>query len=212
MKVLYLTLTITILDQVTKLLVKGFNFFGFRYEGMDYGSSKSVIGNFFRITFIENPGMAFGIELGGKLTLSLFTIAATILILYFIYINKNESLYLRVALAFILGGAVGNLIDRIFYGVFYGYAPLFYGRVVDFFHFDVPDFKIFGKVFYSWPIFNIADIAVSVGFLMIILGFRKVFKKEVKSEYKAGISENYQTESPDDIKKNTISTENSDNL
>jgi len=185
------------MDQVTKLLVKGFDLFGFKFTGMDYGSSKSVMGNFFRITFIENPGMAFGIELGGKLTLSLFTIAATILILYFIYINKSESLYLRIALAFILGGAIGNLIDRIFYGVFYGYAPLFYGRVVDFFHFDVPDFKIFGKVFYSWPIFNIADIAVSVGFLMIIFGYKKVFRKE-----------NNQTESV----QNELPIENSDTI
>lgn len=210
MKVLYLTLSLAILDQITKLLVKGFDIFGFKFTGMDYGSSKSVIGNFFRITFIENPGMAFGIELGGKLTLSLFTIAATILILYFIYINKNESLYLRVALAFILGGAIGNLIDRIFYGVFYGYAPLFYGRVVDFFHFDVPDFKLFGKVFYSWPIFNIADIAVSVGFLMIIFGYRKVFKKETNTA--ESNNDNFQLQNTDEIKSETETAENSNNL
>ncbi len=210
MKVLYLTLTISILDQITKLLVKGFDIFGFKFAGMDYGSSKSVVGNFFRITFIENPGMAFGIELGGKLTLSLFTIAATILILYFIYINKNESLYLRIALSFILGGAIGNLVDRIFYGVFYGYAPLFYGRVVDFFHFDVPDFKIFGKVFYSWPIFNIADIAVSVGFLMIIFGYRKVFKKENKQA--ESNSDNFQVQNTDEVKIETVTAEKLNNL
>jgi len=211
LKVLYLTLTITLLDQITKLLVKGFDIFGFKYQGMDYGSSKSVIGNFFRITFIENPGMAFGIELGGKLTLSLFTIAATILILYFIYINKNESLYLRIALAFILGGAIGNLIDRIFYGVFYGYAPLFYGRVVDFFHFDIPDFKFLGKVFYSWPIFNIADIAVSVGFMMIIFGYRKVFKKDTKPENTQQTQDNYYPESIENTGKETLINENPDN-
>lgn len=198
------------MDQATKLLVKGFDLFGFKFTGMDYGSSKSVIGNFFRITFIENPGMAFGIELGGKLTLSLFTIAATILILYFIYVNKNESLYLRIALAFILGGAIGNLIDRIFYGVFYGYAPMFYGRVVDFFHFDVPDFKLFGKVFYSWPIFNIADIAVSVGFLMIIFGYKKVFKKKENSVNT--IPENSSAENIENVESETISTENTNNL
>ena len=99
-------------------------------EGMTLGSSIKVIGDFFKITFIENPGMAFGIEFGGKLTLSLFTLLATFLIIYFIYKNKQEGLYFRLSLAFILGGAVGNLIDRLFYGAIYGYAPLFYGKEI----------------------------------------------------------------------------------
>jgi signal peptidase II len=122
--------------------------------------------------------MAFGIELGGKLTLSIFTLFATFLIIYFIYKNRNEGLYLRIALAFILGGALGNLVDRIFYGTVFGYAPLFYGKVVDFFHFNIPEFNIFGKAFYSWPIFNIADISVTAGFVMILLGYNKIFKKK----------------------------------
>jgi hypothetical protein len=75
---------------------------------------------------------SIGIQIGGKLFLSLFTIFATILLLIFLYKNRHESFFLRLALAFILGGAVGNLIDRIFYGKIYGYAPYFYGKVVDF--------------------------------------------------------------------------------
>lgn len=142
---------------------------------MYYYQSIPVIGNFFQITFIENPGMAFGLQIGGKLFLSIFTIFATLLILYFIWKNRHESLYLRTALAFIFGGAIGNLIDRIFYGAVYGYAPLFYGNVVDFFHVDFPDFTIFGKTFHSWPIFNVADIAVSVGFVLILIGHKKIF-------------------------------------
>lgn len=122
--------------------------------------------------------MAFGIEFGGKLTLSVFTLIATFLIIYFIYKNKNEGLYFRSSLAFILGGAVGNLIDRLFYGTIYGYAPLFYGKVVDFFHFNIPDFNLFGKTFYSWPIFNVADISVTVGFLMVLFGYSKIFNKK----------------------------------
>lgn len=180
MRVFYLTIIIVIVDQITKLKVKGIKipFLDMKIDGMTLGSSKEVIGNFFKITFIENPGMAFGIEFGGKLTLTVFTIFATALIVYFIFKNRNEGIYLRLSLAFILGGAVGNLIDRLFYGVIYGYAPLFYGKVVDFFHFNIPEFNLFGKSFYSWPIFNVADISVTAGFLMILLGYNKIFKRK----------------------------------
>jgi len=180
LRVFYLSLIVVIVDQLTKLKVKGIKipFLNLNIEGMTLGSSKQVFGNFFKITFIENPGMAFGIELGGKLTLSIFTLFATFLIIYFIYKNRNESLYLRIALGFILGGALGNLIDRIFYGAVFGYAPLFYGKVVDFFHFNIPDFNVLGKAFYSWPIFNVADISVTAGFVMILLGYNKIFKKK----------------------------------
>jgi len=180
LRVIFLTFFLVIIDQVSKLFIKGLNipFLGISHKGMDYGSSINIIGNFFRLTYIENPGMAFGIELGGKLFLSLFTIFATILIIYFIYKNRNQSLYLRISLAFILGGAIGNMIDRTFYGIAYGYAPLFYGKVVDFFHFDIPDFRIFSKTVYTWPIFNFADIWVSLGFLLIVIGYKWIFKKE----------------------------------
>lgn len=180
MKVIYLSFFIVLIDQITKLKVKGIKipFLGINVEGMTLGSSIKVFGDFFKITFIENPGMAFGIEFGGKLTLSIFTLIATFMIVYFIFKNKKESLYLRLSLAFILGGAVGNLIDRLFYGSIYGYAPLFYGKVVDFFHFNIPDFTILGKSFYSWPIFNVADISVTIGFIMILFGYSKIFDKK----------------------------------
>jgi signal peptidase II len=180
MKILYWSIAIVIIDQITKLKVKGLNFpnLGIFVQGMPYQSSIKVLGDFFQITFIENPGMAFGLQLGSKLFLTLFTIFATILIFIIIYKNRKESFLLRLSLAFILGGALGNLIDRTFYGVLYDYAPLFYGRVVDFFHFNIPDFKIFGKTVYTFPIFNVADIAVTVGFVLILLGYKKVFKKK----------------------------------
>lgn len=184
MKVLFLTFFIVIADQITKLYVKGISLpmLGIEIPGMPYQSSIKVIGDFFKITFIENPGMAFGLQIGGKLFLSLFTIFATGLLFIFLYKNRNETLLLRLALAFILGGAVGNLIDRVFYGKIYGYAPYFYGKVVDFLHFDFPNFTIFGKTIYSWPIFNVADISVSVGFIMILLGYKKIFHTEEKNE------------------------------
>lgn len=149
---------------------------------MPYQSSINVIGNFFKITFIENPGMAFGLQIGGKLFLSLFTIFATLLLIGFLYKNRNEGLLLRLALSFILGGAIGNLIDRIFYGKIYDYAPIFYGKVVDFLHFDFPNFTIFGKNIYSWPIFNIADVFVTIGFLMILIGYKRIFNTEEKDQ------------------------------
>jgi len=160
-------------------MIKGFSipFLGISHKGMEYGNSFNVIDGIFKITFIENPGMAFGLEIIGKLGLCLFTVAATILIIYFIYLNRNESRYLRIALAFILGGAVGNLIDRTFYGMMYGYAPIFYGKVVDFFHVDIQNIRLFGKII-NYPIFNVADIAVTVGFVMILLGYKVIFHKK----------------------------------
>lgn len=183
MNVLIITLLIVILDQVTKLYVKGISIpvLGIEFQGMPYQSSIPVFGNFFKITFIENPGMAFGLQIGGKLFLSLFTVFATFLLLFFLYKNRKEGLLLRLSLALILGGAIGNLIDRVFYGKIYDYAPLFYGRVVDFLHFDFPNFTIFGKTIYSWPIFNVADISVTFGFLMILLGYKKIFADEAET-------------------------------
>ena len=213
MRVLYLSLLLVIIDQITKLKVKGIKipFLGVNIEGMTLGSSIKVIGDFFKITFIENPGMAFGIEFGGKLTLSLFTLLATFLIIYFIYKNKQEGLYFRLSLAFILGGAVGNLIDRLFYGAIYGYAPLFYGKVVDFFHFNIPDFSLFGKTFYSWPIFNVADISVTIGFLMILLGYSKIFNKK-SADVNISTPSNIEIPSFESEAVSDIVTDNSENL
>lgn len=180
MNVLILTFLIVLIDQVTKLYVKGIKIplLGIEFQGMPYQSSIPVFGNFFKITFIENPGMAFGLQIGGKLFLSLFTIFATLLLIFFLYKNRHEGLLLRLSLALILGGAIGNLIDRVFYGKIYDYAPYFYGRVVDFLHFDFPNFTIFGKTIYSWPIFNVADISVTFGFLLILFGYKKIFAEE----------------------------------
>lgn len=182
MKILFISLFIIIADQLSKLFVKGISipFLNINIQGMPYLSSIDVIGKFFSITFIENPGMAFGINPGSKLVLSLFTLAAALFLIYYIFKNRNESLYFRFALALILGGAIGNLIDRTFYGVIYGYAPLFYGYVVDFLHIDTPTFTIFGKYFNSFPIFNIADVAVFAGFAMILLGYNKIVKTSEK--------------------------------
>jgi signal peptidase II len=179
---------------------------------MRYGESIEIINNIFNITFIENPGMAFGIEFGGKLARSIFTIIAAGLITYYIYKNRKESLYLRISLAFILGGALGNLVDRIFYGVIFGYAPVFYGRVVDFMHFNIPDFTIFGRNIYTWPIFNIADVAVTIGFILIILGYKYIFKNKQETDQNETGEVDIQQDSlvvnsPDEEKKDITETE-----
>jgi signal peptidase II len=142
---------------------------------MLYGESYHVIGNFFKITFVENPGMAFSIDPGSSATiwLSLFRIIASIGILYYLYVSRHEPLRLRVALALLLGGALGNLFDRLFYGLAYGYAPLFYGKVVDFFEFSFFRISLFGKTYESFPIFNIADAAVTVGVCLLIFSYKR---------------------------------------
>lgn len=182
MKVLYYTLVIVVLDQLTKILVKGFSIISFTYEGMYYGERIPIIGDFFRLTFVENPGMAFGIDFGPsvKLWLSLFSVVASVGLFYYLYHVRNQSFSLRLSLALILGGAIGNLIDRVFYGVFYGYAPLFYGKVVDFLDFDFFDFEILGRTYDRWPIFNIADMAVSIGVMVLLIFYRHI--EETKTE------------------------------
>jgi signal peptidase II len=171
-------------DQISKFVVKGFSipFLHVHYEGMYHGQRISVIGAFFQFTFIENPGMAFGYDPGNKFKLyvSLFSLIASIGLIVYIYVARKQSLSLRISLAFILGGAIGNLIDRMFYGLFYGYAPLFYGRVVDFLDFDFFHFTLFGRTFERFPIFNLADASVTIGVFILIL-FYKHHQKETET-------------------------------
>ncbi len=181
MKVIYISLSVFIIDQLSKLAVKGISipFLNIDWTGMFYGESIEVIGTFLRITFVENPGMAFGFEVGviQKLFLSIFTLIAAFAIFYYLYKSRNGSLALRIGLALILGGALGNLIDRMFYGIIFDYAPLFYGKVVDFIQVEFWDFTLFGHTYETWPIFNVADSAVSVGVAVIL-----IFHREKKTE------------------------------
>jgi signal peptidase II len=175
-QVLYLSAAIVLLDQVTKLLVKGASLpsIGISWEGMRYGFSIPVLGDLVRLTYIENPGMAFGISIGaGKPLFSVVSLVASIAIILYLHKSRNESLGFRIPLAMILGGAVGNMIDRIFYGVFYGEAPLFHGKVVDFLDVDFPDINILGYQMSRWPVFNIADASVTIGVILLLFLARK---------------------------------------
>ncbi|RBQ10436.1 lipoprotein signal peptidase [Pedobacter miscanthi] len=154
-----------------------------------------IIGKWFIIHFTENNGMAFGMEFGGefgKLALSLFRIAAVAGIGYGLhYLIKHKyhrGLILNVALIF--SGALGNIIDSVFYGKIYGYESWFHGRVVDMFYFPIAEghfptwFPIWGGeefVFFR-PVFNLADAAISVGVILILIFQKNYFKEDVKDE------------------------------
>ena len=170
MRVLFLTFGIVIADQLSKLLVHGVQIpsLGIAWEGIPYGMSRPLLGDFFRLTYIENPGMAFGINPGGKLFFSLFSVVASIALIAYLYHMRKGPLGFRLAIATVLGGAVGNLIDRMFYGLFFGYAPLFHGRVVDFFDMDFFDFSAFGYHISRFAVFNVADASVTVGIILLL--------------------------------------------
>ncbi|RRN77616.1 lipoprotein signal peptidase, partial [Pseudoxanthomonas sp. SGD-10] len=149
----------------------------------------------FIIHFTENNGMAFGMEFGGKagkLALSLFRIVAVCGIGYGLhYLIKNK--YHRgfiLSVALIFAGALGNIIDSVFYGVIYGYEELFHGRVVDMFYFPIikghfPDWlPIWGgeDFLFFRPVFNIADAAISIGVIIILLRQKVYFKEEIEEK------------------------------
>ena len=176
MRVLWISLTIILVDQATKLLAK--------FELEPLGRSIHVIGDVLKFTYTENPGMAFGLELGSKLFLTLFSILATILIFVYLWHVRNAPLGYRVALAFVLGGAFGNVIDRVFFGMTFGECPpsppdsarLFYGCVIDFLHVDVgvlfmPDWVPFlgGSGYPLFPIGNVADVCIIIGVVLVLI-------------------------------------------
>ncbi len=161
--------------------------------------------DWFYIHFTENNGMAFGMEFGGnwgKILLSLFRIVFVGFIISYILklIRKNADKILITSSSLILAGAIGNIVDGVFYGVLFsesyhqlasflpeggGYAPLFFGKVVDMFYFPIfkgylPDWIPFwgGNYFVFFrPVFNIADAAISIGVGLIIIFQKRVMKE-----------------------------------
>ena len=169
-RLLFIAFLLIVLDQATKIAVKGFSLFGFTHPGMFLGESIPVLGEFLRFTFVENPGMAFGVEFGsGKIFLTLFSLIASIGLVYYLLMIESAKIQIRIAIMLILAGAFGNFIDRMFYGVFYGEGPLFYGLVVDFIQIDIPDIQVGQLAYTHWPVFNIADSCVSIGMILLLL-------------------------------------------
>lgn len=184
MKIIFLSLTIFLIDQVSKIIVRGFSFplFSVKLNGLYPGESKPLIQNVLHITLVENPGIAFGIDPGESLRdlILVVTILTCIGFFFYLMFAKNTDSKIRIAVALILGGAIGNLFDRIFYGIFYDYAPLFQGNVVDFL--DVRIFKIFlFDNIHGNYVFNFADVSILSGvFLLIYLILSSKRQKNVK--------------------------------
>jgi len=185
-------LAVVLIDQLSKLYIKTHFFLGEEIH---------VMGNWFRLHFTENYGMAFGIELGGeygKLLLTFFRIAAVGVIGWFIVKMSSDSLQQKFVLPWtlILAGAIGNIIDSVFYGVWFGYDTWFHGRVVDMFYFPLiqttlpENFPIWpGEEFeFFRPVFNVADAAISIGFVLVLVLQSELFGSS-RNQQKAENSE-----------------------
>lgn len=185
-KPLLLIFLVLLIDQASKVWVK---------TNMHLGQEFKILGDWFIIHFTENNGMAFGLEFGGefgKLALSLFRIVAVGGIAYGLHYmiqrKYHRGLILNVALVF--AGALGNIIDSVFYGVIYGYETWFHGRVVDMLYFPIVNttypswFPFWGgqELVFFRPVFNIADTAISVGVITILVFQKTYFKEEIKDE------------------------------
>ncbi len=176
-----IVISIVILDQITKILV---------YNNMEMGSIGEIqlIGKWLRLHYTLNPGMAFGVKIGmkyGKLFLTTFRFFAIYLIsIYLPKLVKSSKTSNLIILGWILilGGAIGNLIDSMFYGIFLNNAPstapmkLFYGQVIDMIlvgieNIWIPSFVPFvgGKYLPPFPVFNIADSFITLGIFLIII-------------------------------------------
>ena len=166
------------IDQIIKILVR---------TNMTTGETISVIGNWFLLHFVENEGIAFGVSFGqniGKLLLSLFRIGVVGFLVYYVFkmIKLGKLRTGTVVLSsMVLAGAIGNIVDSLFYGVIFGYAPFLYGSVVDMFYFPLfllPDwFPVFGGEYFFPAVFNFADSCVTVG-LIGLLFFLKDFSEK----------------------------------
>jgi len=171
LKVISLSIILFLIDQVSKLFVRGVSLplFDINISGFSPGESRSLIDNLINITLVENPGIAFGIDPGESLRDLILIITILTCIGFFVYllVAKKADIKARIAIAFILGGAAGNLFDRIFYGIFYNYAPLFQGNVVDFLDVRIFKFFIFNNIHGNY-VFNFADVSILSGVFILI--------------------------------------------
>ncbi|WP_046743267.1 lipoprotein signal peptidase [Kordia zhangzhouensis] len=200
-KAIGIIVLVLLIDQISKIYIK---------TNFALGESVEVF-SWFQILFVENKGMAWGVELPGsygKLFLTLFRLFAITAIGYWLFdaVKKKSSKVLIVAIALIFAGAFGNIIDSVFYGIIFnesvykgevatflpeagGYAPIFHGRVVDMLHFPLIDTTwpewmpwIGGDRFTFFdPVFNIADSAITIGVALLIIFNKKAFPKKAKT-------------------------------
>ncbi len=193
-------LIVLVLDQWLKYHIK---------TSFTLGESKMIINNWFELHFTENPGMAFGLEIGGnwgKIVLTSFRIIASLIIFIYIknLIKEGAKTALVVLVSLILAGALGNIVDSLIYGKIFsestyhtvatllpeggGYAPFFKGKVVDMLYFPLIDtfwpnwIPYFGGSRFQFfrPVFNIADAAISTGVFTIIAFRSRLFNEIAK--------------------------------
>lgn len=194
-----IVILLLLLDQILKIWIK---------THLELHESIKIT-SWFYLYFTENPGMAFGIEVIGKLFLSIFRIVAVGFIGYHLYslVKKNYPFGFIACVSLILAGAIGNIIDSVFYGVIFdhsfgqvatlfpeggGYAGWLHGKVVDMFYFPLiettwPDWlPIWGgqEFIFFRPIFNLADSAICVGVFLLLLFYRNTFSKSLGNEEK----------------------------
>lgn len=201
-KLILLGMILVVFDQVVKILVK---------TNMEIGDHFNVIGNWFQIYFIENEGMAFGMKFGGtvgKFLLSLFRIGLFALLWWWIAslvkkrFDSEGKVVLKedgrqkvpegvlVGLTLITAGAFGNILDCLFYGILFNYAPFMFGRVVDMLYFPLIDtfwpqwmpFVGGERLLFFAPVFNIADSCVTIGALYLIFFQYRFFLSEDKKQ------------------------------
>jgi len=205
-KAALIILSVLILDQLLKFWIK---------TTFYMGENHAVLGHWFYLHFTENEGMAFGMKLGGnygKLLLSLFRIVAVFIIGWWLVrvIKKGAGILLILCISLILAGALGNIIDSLFYGLLFsessfmqvarvfpsggGYGTFLHGKVVDMLYFPIieshyPSWVPFvggDELVFFRPIFNIADSAITTGVLILILFQKKVFGSIAKKEISTG--------------------------
>ena len=189
-KYFLIALVVIAIDQTSKLLV---------YHNMYIHQEINVLGTWFRLHYLLNPGMAFGIRWEsefGKLALTIFRICAMFGISYYMIkmVQKSAHTGFLICLALILGGAIGNVIDSTFYGVYLNNAPLgvptpwFHGQVIDMLYFPLFNFQwpawvpgVGGNYFeFFSPVFNIADSSIFMGVVIILFSQKRFFKEELK--------------------------------
>ena len=164
--IIILVSAVILFDQASKYLVK---------HTMQLGKPISVLGSFFQLTYVENSGMAFGIQVENRILFALLSVSALVLVIYYLLKSRKEHPLLQIALSMILGGAIGNIFDRIVHGSVVDFLDF------EFFNISLPTVKFLfinfeGYHMTRWPVFNIADSAVTCG--MILIAISVIFVKE----------------------------------
>ncbi|ARM30550.1 signal peptidase II [Prosthecochloris sp. HL-130-GSB] len=150
-----LAATVIILDRITKLAASTL----LREHG-----SITIIPDWFKFTYIENPGIAFGVDPGSRLLLIGGTVLILLAILIFVLRSSKRNPAFLLSLGLIFGGGTGNLFDRIAYG-----------KVIDFLHLDLYNGYIFNTWVSLWPVFNLADTAITIGAVILLIWHNSIF-------------------------------------